>query len=80
MSPNEVVEMKFKDVPIGAEFGFGDYFHWKNTETTAVCDVSSEVHPWDPNITVIVAVAEEEDFLSGVTCNPNAPEECESCQ
>lgn len=23
---------------------------------------------------------EEEDFLSGVTCNPNAPEECESCQ
>jgi hypothetical protein len=23
---------------------------------------------------------EEEDFLSGVTCNPDAPEECESCQ
>lgn len=23
---------------------------------------------------------EEDDFLSGVTCNPNAPEECESCQ
>ncbi len=23
---------------------------------------------------------EEEDFLAGVTCNPNAPEECESCQ
>lgn len=23
---------------------------------------------------------EEEDFLSGATCNPDAPEECESCQ
>lgn len=23
---------------------------------------------------------EEEDFLTGVTCNPDAPEECESCQ
>ena len=23
---------------------------------------------------------EEEDFLTGATCNPNAPEECESCQ
>ncbi|SPF82114.1 hypothetical protein [Pseudomonas phage GP100] len=23
---------------------------------------------------------DEEDFLSGVTCNPDAPEECESCQ
>lgn len=22
----------------------------------------------------------EEDFLTGVTCNPDAPEECESCQ
>lgn len=25
-------------------------------------------------------VDDEEDFLSGVTCNPDAPEECESCQ
>ena len=24
--------------------------------------------------------ADEDDFLSGVTCNPDAPEECESCQ
>ena len=23
---------------------------------------------------------DEDDFLSGVTCNPDAPEECESCQ
>lgn len=23
---------------------------------------------------------EEEDFLVGKTCNPDAPEECESCQ
>lgn len=23
---------------------------------------------------------EEEDFLAGATCNPDAPEECESCQ
>jgi hypothetical protein len=23
---------------------------------------------------------EEEDFLAGATCNPNAPEDCESCQ
>lgn len=22
----------------------------------------------------------DEDWLSGVSCNPNAPEECESCQ
>ena len=22
----------------------------------------------------------EEDFLTGKTCNPDAPEECESCQ
>lgn len=22
----------------------------------------------------------ELDFLSGVTCNPSAPEECEACQ
>lgn len=27
------------------------------------------------------AVADgEEDFLAGKTCNPDAPEECESCQ
>lgn len=23
--------------------------------------------------------SEEEDFLAGATCNPDAPEECESC-
>lgn len=23
---------------------------------------------------------DEEDFLTGKTCNPDAPEECESCQ
>lgn len=23
---------------------------------------------------------DEQDFLDGKTCNPNAPEECESCQ
>lgn len=23
---------------------------------------------------------DEEDFLAGKTCNPDAPEECESCQ
>lgn len=23
---------------------------------------------------------DEDDFLVGVTCNPDAPEECESCQ
>lgn len=23
---------------------------------------------------------DEDDFLAGVTCNPDAPEECESCQ
>uniref|UniRef100_A0AAU6VZX0 Uncharacterized protein n=3 Tax=unclassified bacterial viruses TaxID=12333 RepID=A0AAU6VZX0_9VIRU len=23
---------------------------------------------------------DEDDFLSGKTCNPDAPEECESCQ
>lgn len=23
---------------------------------------------------------DEDDFLTGVTCNPDAPEECESCQ
>lgn len=24
--------------------------------------------------------ADEEDWLAGVPCNPDAPEECESCQ
>lgn len=23
---------------------------------------------------------DEQDFLDGITCNPNAPEECELCQ
>lgn len=27
-----------------------------------------------------IAEEEEEDFLTGKTCNPDAPEECESCQ
>lgn len=27
-----------------------------------------------------VVTDDEEDFLLGVTCNPDAPEECESCQ
>ena len=26
------------------------------------------------------AIADEDDFLAGKTCNPDAPEECESCQ
>lgn len=25
-------------------------------------------------------VSDEDDWLDGVTCNPDAPEECESCQ
>jgi len=25
-------------------------------------------------------VEDEQDFLDGKTCNPDAPEECESCQ
>lgn len=29
---------------------------------------------------IAAMVEDEEDFLSGVTCNPDAPEECESCQ
>jgi hypothetical protein len=32
--------------------------------------------PWDEPEDDI----DEDDFLSGVTCNPDAPEECESCQ
>lgn len=53
------VKMKFKDVPLQKEFGFGDYFHWKNTDTTAVCDVSGEVHKWEPELEVFVEVVYE---------------------
>jgi len=31
--------------------------------------------PLDEDVDVV-----DEDWLSGVSCNPDAPEECESCQ
>lgn len=38
-------------------------------------DWGNEQVPEEPGV-----VEDEEDFLSGVVCNPGAPEECESCQ
>lgn len=32
------------------------------------------------NLDVELPEAEEDDWLTGLTCNPDAPEECESCQ
>ena len=38
-------------------------------------DWGNEQLPEEPEVDVV-----DEDWLSGVTCNPDAPEECESCQ
>jgi hypothetical protein len=69
--------MKFKDVPIGTEIGVADYFMTKVTNNGA--SFSGDYHLIDPEFEVSVE-EDEDDFLSGVTCNPDAPEECESCQ
>lgn len=52
-------KVKFKDVPLQKEFGFGDYFHWKNTDTTAVCEISGEVHDWALELEVYVELVDE---------------------
>lgn len=91
-------EIRFDEVAIGSEFGFGDYFHTKTSETKAYCHVSGEEHEWAAKLKVVQECKPEslapgnslevfpevdvvdEDWLAGVSCNPNAPEECESCQ
>ena len=35
--------------------------------------------PWEESVEDEVDVVDE-DWLAGVSCNPDAPEECESCQ
>ena len=93
----------FREVPVGATFGKGDYFHYKNSPVTAVMEVSGEQNEWGQEDMVILSPSNEdhlttrqemvdqgwnldielpddEDWLSGKTCNPDAPEECESCQ
>lgn len=34
----------------------------------------------EQGLTLDVEFPEDDDFLAGITCNPNDPEECESCQ
>jgi len=48
----------------------GEVFHTSEINSRAVCHYCQ-----DPG-----HEEDEEDFLTGVTCNPDAPEECESCQ
>lgn len=67
--------MKFKDVPLFEEIYVGEYLMTK--VTTAGASFSGDYHLVDPDYEVSVV---EEDFLTGKTCNPDAPEECESCQ
>lgn len=38
-------------------------------------EMNTSEEPWSSTLT-----DEEWDFLEGKTCNPDAPEECESCQ
>lgn len=38
-----------------------------------------ELLPWEESVEDEVDVVDE-DWLAGVSCNPDAPEECESCQ
>lgn len=48
--------VKFKDVPVGGDFGHGDYYYFKVNETKAVMEVSNEIHEWDPEIEVVIEV------------------------
>lgn len=34
---------------------------------------------YDLNDEGVCPICADDDFLTGVTCNPDAPEECESC-
>lgn len=43
-------------------------------------EISLSADPQPKTINGMIIDDEEEDFLTGVTCNPDAPEECESCQ
>ena len=47
-------------------------FHGDDQEA---CEAYSGKFPCSENLDVV-----DEDWLSGVSCNPDAPEECESCQ
>lgn len=68
-------DILFKHVDVGEEFGYKDYFFTKVDEEFA--EFSGDLHRFAPDDLVC---AIEEDFLAGYTCNPDAPEECESCQ
>lgn len=46
-------EIRFDEVDIGSEFGFGDYFHTKTGKTTAYCHVSGEENEWSSKVKVV---------------------------
>lgn len=46
-------EIRFDEVALNSEFGFGDYFHTKVSDTEAYCHVSGESHKWDPKCKVV---------------------------
>lgn len=43
-------------------------------------DVDAGLWAWDDPPKECDVDVVDEDWLSGVSCNPDAPEECESCQ
>jgi len=41
------------------------------------CDTAFHPERWSEDVDLDVV---DEDWLVGISCNPNEPEECESCQ
>lgn len=72
-------EIKFKDVPVGAEFGFKDYFFSKVSEEYG--EFSGDVHRFDPetNVWMEEPVVTDDDWNLGPVCSVEH-EECEACQ
>jgi hypothetical protein len=46
------------------------------------CSQGYSTRQWavEQGLTLDVEFPDDDDFLVGITCNPDAPEECESCQ
>ncbi len=52
------VELKFKDVPVGSDFGLKDYFMYKYKE--GWCSYSGDTYEVEPDIMVVMEVGEDE--------------------
>lgn len=52
------VELKFKDVPVGSEFGYKDYFMYKSDVHQAT--FSGEDHEFGPDVMVVMEVVVDE--------------------